>query len=164
MDANFFYLAMLTVHLFCVSTWLGGNVFFIGFVALTRKENFLKNIRARLIFTYAISFRKMTYVLFAAILLSGMGLIYAHGWLNASLFILPAAKIALWKLSIFSAMGILQLVHDFLIGPRSYHIDGDEIRVKEEYRSVNRLVGYTVFLITLTLFMLGILLSRRAIG
>ena len=163
MDANFFYLAMLTVHLFCVATWLGGNIFFIGFVALTRKENFLKNIRARLIFTYAISFRKMTYVLFAAILLSGLGLIYANGWLNANLFVLPAAKAALLKLGIFSAMAVLQLVHDFFIGPRSYHIDGDEVRVKEEFRSVNRIVGYTVFLVTLTLFMLGILLSRRVI-
>ena len=161
MDANFFYLAMLTVHLFCVATWLGGNIFFIGFVALTRRETFLKNIRARLIFTYAISFRKMTYVLFAAILLSGLGLVYANGWLNRNLFVLPAARAALWKLGIFTAMGILQLVHDFFIGPRSYHIDGDEVRVKEEYRSVNRLVGYTVFLMTLTLFMLGILLSRR---
>ena len=161
MDANFFYMAMLTLHLFCVATWLGGNIFFIGFVALTRKETYLKNIRARLIFTYAISFRKMTYVLFATILLSGLGLMRANGWLGSNLFAMPAAKPALLKLAIFSAMAILQLVHDFFIGPRSYHIDGDEVRVKEEYRSVNRLVGYTVFLMTLTLFMLGILLSRR---
>ena len=61
-------------------------------------------------------------------------------------------------------MGILQFVHDFYVGPRSYQIDGEEIRVKEEFRSINRFVGYTVFLVTLALFMLGILLSRRAIG
>lgn len=164
MDANLFYLTALTLHLFCVATWLGGNIFFIGFVALTRREEFLRNIRARLIFTYAISFRKMTYVLFAAILLSGLALIYANGWLNRNLLVLPAGRAALLKLGIFTAMGILQFVHDFYVGPRSYQIDGEEIRVKEEFRSVNRLVGYTVFLMTLTLFVLGIVLSRRVIG
>lgn len=163
MSERAIYLTALTIHLVAVASWFGGNIFFIGFVALSRREPFLKNIRARLIYIYAISYRKMTYYLFFFALSSGLMLVHANGLLNPGLFTLPAGKMALAKMALFFIMLVLQLLHDFFVGPRSYIIEGDTVKVRDEFRLVNRIVGWTVFLLTCSLFFLGILLSRKVV-
>lgn len=160
MSERTLYLTALAVHLVSVAAWFGGNIFFIGFVALSRREPFLREIRARLIHIYALAYRKMTYYLFALALLSGLTLMHVNGFLNRSLYTSAAGKMALAKLLLFTIMFALQLVHDFIIGPRSYEVVGDTVRVKDEYRVANRLIGWTVFLLTCSLFTVGLLLSR----
>lgn len=155
------YFTALIVHIICVATWFGGNIFFIGFVALSRREPFLKNIRARLIYIYATAYRKMTYYLLGLALASGLLLVHANGLLNTQILALPNGKMILFKFCIFVLMLALQLVHDFVIGPRSYQLNGEEVIIRDEYRVINRIAGYFGFLLTCTLLVLGAMISRK---
>lgn len=154
------YLTALIVHITCAAIWIGGNVFFVSLIRLLSRRTEFAELRGKIIYAYVMAYRLATYVLFTLILLSGLFLIENRGMLNAQLWQTPIGQMALAKLVLFSALMLLQLFHDFVFGPRSFASDGSGIVMRESHRRSNRIIGQTVFLLSLLMLALGVLLSR----
>lgn len=64
------------------------------------------------------------------------------------------------KFSLFFFLVILQIYHDFYLGPKSFELKKDQIELKEKFRKSSSILGRFGFLLTLSLFLLGIAISR----
>lgn len=154
------YLAALIVHITCTAIWIGGNVFFVSLIRLLSRRAEFAELRGKIIYAYVMAYRLATYVLFTLILLSGLYLVENRGMLNAQLWQTPTGKMALAKLVLFTALMALQLFHDFVFGPKSFVSDGNRVLMRESHRRSNRIIGQTVFLLSLLMLVFGVLLSR----
>lgn len=154
------YLTALIIHITCAAIWIGGNVFFVSLIRLLSKRAEFAELRGRIIYAYVMAYRLATYLLFTLILLSGIYLVYSRGMLNAQLWQTPTGQMALAKLLLFTLLLSLQLFHDFVFGPRSFVSDGIGIVMRESHRRSNRIIGQTVFLLSMVMLVFGIFLSR----
>lgn len=154
------YITALITHITCACVWIGGNVFFISLIRLlSRKEEF-RALRGKIIFAYVMAYRTATYILFTLILLSGLLLIYLHGWLNAQLWTNPVAQMALFKLGLFAFLMAVQSFHDFVIGPKSFKSTQEGVEMQETSRRANRIIGQFVFMLSFIMLVAGVFLSR----
>jgi uncharacterized membrane protein len=154
------YLTALIVHITCTAVWIGGNVFVVSLIRLLSKRTEFAELRGKIIYAYVMAYRLATYILFTLILFSGLYLVYSRGLLNAKLWQTSIGQMALAKLLLFLLLMSLQLFHDFVFGPRSFVSDGNLVVMRESHRRSNRIIGQTVFLLSLLMLFFGVLLSR----
>lgn len=154
------YLTALIIHITCAAIWIGGNVFFVSLIRLLSKRADFAEVRGKIIYAYVMAYRLATYILFVLILCSGLYLVYSRGLLNAQLWQTTIGQMTLAKLLLFTVLISLQLFHDFVFGPRSFVSDGNRVVMRESHRRSNRIIGQSVFLLSLVMLVFGVLLSR----
>lgn len=117
------YFLNVTVHVFAALLWLGGMFFLavVGAPVLRRVEP--PALRAELFRRLGEQFRTVGWIAIAVLVVTGFLNLHFRGMLTADVFFgadlwrSPYGRALAWKLGAVTAMLIVQLVHDFLVGP-----------------------------------------------
>jgi putative copper export protein len=126
---SFGYYLNVWLHIVAAFVWLGGMLFLglVGAPVLRRVES--PQVRAELFRTLGERFRLVGWVSIGTLVVTGVLNLYFRGLLRAESIGSPDfwetryGHSLAWKLAIVTAMIGLSAAHDFVLGPRSSHLD-----------------------------------------
>lgn len=165
------YATSLILHVLAAAAWIGGMLFMMLVLTpgLRRLED--PRVRAQLIRVAGIRFRLVGWICVGTLLTTGFLNLAGRG-INASALSQRAfwhggyGRMLAWKFALFTAILTLSAVHDWVIGPRA----GVAQRAQPGSPDANRLramatwFGRLNLLLSITMLVLGILLSRGITG
>lgn len=158
------YLFTLLVHVFAAMFWVGGIIFYVLVIISVIRDPDLKNVKLKLLEKTALQFRKVSYVIFLMLTISGTFLLYTKGFLHLthniheSIFSIP--PVFLLKILLFLVLLFSSLYHDFFSGPATFtYAESDPIQF-EKFRKRSALFGRVNLLLSVTIAILGVLGSR----
>ncbi|WP_246837064.1 hypothetical protein [Leptospira montravelensis] len=144
--------------------WVGGMIFYvIVFIPVIRNPE-LKDQKLRLLQLTAIQFRNISYYIFSVLILSGTGILYLKGFfkngINLELWISNIGYMFITKIILFTILFLSSLYHDFVTGPKTFtYLTTDPVRF-ERYRKTSSFFGRFNLLVSLTIAIFGIFVSR----
>lgn len=122
----FWYYLNVTIHVLAALLWLGG-MFFLGLVgapALRRVEP--PALRQQLFHELGLRFRSVGWGAILVLVTTGVLNLHFRGWLHWTgalgdprFWRTGIGHALAWKLSAVTAMIVVSLVHDFVLGPRA---------------------------------------------
>lgn len=113
----------VTIHVLAALLWLGGMFFFavVGAPVLRKVEP--PELRAQLFRSLGEQFRRVGWIAIGVLLVTGFLNLHFHGFLSAEILTTRefwgtryGTSLA-WKLGAVASMLVVQLVHDFVVGP-----------------------------------------------
>ncbi|HMV44309.1 MAG TPA: hypothetical protein PK079_21545 [Leptospiraceae bacterium] len=149
------YLLFLIIHIFSAMFWIGGTLFyvFIIFKVLTKED--MKPFKSLVIKESALQFRNISYVIFMTLFLSGLGLIFKkHNWSDLIHGLISV------KLVLFILLLISSIYHDFVTGPKTFLFSETDLIKYNQYRKISSYFGRINLLISISIAILGVLISR----
>lgn len=160
----FLYFLLLILHVLSAMIWVGGMIFYvIVFIPVIRNPE-LKDQKLRLLQLTAIQFRNISYYIFSVLILSGTGILYLKGFfqngINLELWISNIGYMFITKIILFTILFLSSLYHDFVTGPKTFtYLTTDPVRF-ERYRKTSSFFGRFNLLVSLTIAIFGIFVSR----
>lgn len=160
----FLYFLLLILHVLSAMIWVGGMIFYvIVFIPVIRNPE-LKDQKLRLLQLTAIQFRNISYYIFFVLILSGTGILYLKGFfqngINLELWISNIGYMFITKIILFTILFLSSLYHDFVTGPKTFtYLTTDPVRF-ERYRKTSSFFGRFNLLVSLTIAIFGIFVSR----
>ncbi|TGM55417.1 hypothetical protein EHQ91_10870 [Leptospira biflexa] len=158
------YLIYLLFHILSAMIWVGGMIFYVIVVMPVIRNPKLHDQKLTLLQLTALQFRKISYYLFLIFLVSGFGILYAKGYLIegqlVSFFTSNIGYMFLTKIFLFLVLFLSSLYHDFVSGPKTFlYLDQDSVQY-ERYRKRSGFFGRFNLLLSVSIAILGILVSR----
>ncbi|ABZ92925.1 Hypothetical protein LBF_0379 [Leptospira biflexa serovar Patoc strain 'Patoc 1 (Ames)'] len=158
------YLIYLLFHILSAMIWVGGMIFYVIVVMPVIRNPKLRDQKLTLLQLTALQFRKISYYLFLIFLVSGFGILYAKGYLIeghlVSFFTSNIGYMFLTKIFLFLVLFLSSLYHDFVSGPKTFlYLDQDSVQY-ERYRKRSGFFGRFNLLLSVSIAILGILVSR----
>ncbi|TGM50148.1 hypothetical protein [Leptospira biflexa] len=158
------YLIYLLFHILSAMIWVGGMIFYVIVVMPVIRNPKLRDQKITLLQLTALQFRKISYSLFLIFLVSGFGILYAKGYLIdgqlVSFFTSNIGYMFLTKIFLFLVLFLSSLYHDFVSGPKTFlYLDQDSVQY-ERYRKRSGFFGRFNLLLSVSIAILGILVSR----
>ncbi|TGM47386.1 hypothetical protein EHQ92_05550 [Leptospira biflexa] len=158
------YLIYLLFHILSAMIWVGGMIFYVIVVMPVIRNPKLRDQKITLLQLTALQFRKISYSLFLIFLVSGFGILYAKGYLIdgqlVSFFTSNIGYMFLTKIFLFLFLFLPSLYHDFVSGPKTFlYLDQDSVQY-ERYRKRSGFFGRFNLLLSVSIAILGILVSR----
>ncbi|MCG6143590.1 hypothetical protein [Leptospira bandrabouensis] len=160
----FLYFILLILHVLSAMIWVGGMIFYvIVFIPVIRNPE-LKDQKLRLLQLTAIQFRNISYFIFAIFIFSGTGILYLKGFfqngINWKLWASNIGFMFIAKIGLFTVLFLSSLYHDFVTGPKTFtYLTTDPVRF-ERYRKTSSFFGRFNLLVSLTIAIFGIFVSR----
>lgn len=160
----FLYFILLILHVLSAMIWVGGMIFYvIVFIPVIRNPE-LKDQKLRLLQLTAIQFRNISYFIFAIFIFSGTGILYSKGFfqngINWELWASNIGFMFIAKIGLFTVLFLSSLYHDFVTGPKTFtYLTTDPVRF-ERYRKTSSFFGRFNLLVSLTIAIFGIFVSR----
>lgn len=149
------YLIFLVVHLFAAMLWIGGTLFYVLVIFKVVKRKEMEPFKTLIIKESALEFRKLSYVIFAFLFLSGLVLVYK----KHSVIDLTQGLISI-KLALFLILVVSSLYHDFITGPKTFFYMENDLTKYTQYKRISSYFGRINLLLSVTIAILGILISR----
>ncbi|TGL86242.1 hypothetical protein EHQ68_12985 [Leptospira congkakensis] len=158
------YFTLLIFHIFSAMIWVGGMIFYVIVVIPVIRNPELKDQKLRLLQLTATQFRNISYYIFFVFIVSGFGLLFEKGYFQFGFhWDFWASNIGLMfitKISLFTILFLSSLYHDFVTGPKTFsYLTTDPVRF-ERYRKTSSFFGRFNLLISVTIAIFGILVSR----
>lgn len=156
------YYLLLILHIFSAMVWVGGMIFYVIVVMPVIRNPELKDQKLRLLQLTALQFRNISYFIFLVFLISGIGLLYNKGYFesNGALFSTNIGFMFLSKIGLFTILFLSSLYHDFVTGPKTFlYLTTDPVQY-ERYRKTSAFFGRFNLLVSVSIAILGILVSR----
>lgn len=125
------YLLSVLVHVLAAMTWIGGMAFLVLVVVPVTRRLPDRRLAVRLIRDTGRRFRTVGWACLLVLLATGVTNLLLRGigpslWVRPDFWAGPFGQTLAWKLVFVGAIGLLSLVHDFLVGPRaSERLDRD---------------------------------------
>ncbi|MCW7480531.1 hypothetical protein [Leptospira kanakyensis] len=159
-----FYLTLLIFHIFSAMVWVGGMIFYVIVVIPVIRNPELKDQKLRLLQLTATQFRNISYYIFFVFILSGFGLLFKKGYFQFGFhwdfWTSNIGLMFMTKIGLFTVLFLSSLYHDFVTGPKTFsYLKTDPVRF-ERYRKTSSFFGRFNLLISVTIAILGILVSR----
>ncbi len=161
------YILSVYTHILLATFWIGGMIF-LSFVLLPaiRKPEY-RAYYHRLVNDTGVNFSRLGWIALTLFFITGLYQLHVRGieWYDLfkpATYSSPVGRIVGLKLLFYTAIVVLQALHDFLIGPRATRL-GDEAPDSPEYkkyRAYARMVGITVFFLSLFMALFGVLIVR----
>jgi copper resistance protein D len=160
------YLVAVWLHLLSMAVWLGSMLFMalVLVPALRKKED--PRRRSELIGETGERLRRVAWIAFAVLLLTGIVQLGGRGfaWRDVfgRLWLGPLGHILAWKLGAFALVVALSAIHDFWLGPRSTRaaLAGPEGQRAERARRLASWMGRLNVLLGLLIVLLAVLYVR----
>lgn len=160
----FFYFIFLILHVFSAMIWIGGMIFYVIVVMPVIRNSEFTNQKLKLLQFTALQFRKISYFIFLIFVVSGTGLLYEKGFFSfESGFRLWTSNIGLmflFKIGLFTVLFLSSLYHDFVTGPKTFVYFATDPLLHEKYRKTSAFFGRFNLLLSVSMAILGILVSR----
>lgn len=158
------YLFVLLVHVFAAMFWVGGIIFYVLVIIAVIRDSDLKNVKLILLEKTALKFRKVSYVTFLILTISGTCLLYTKGYLlvshNLEQSLVSIPPIFLVKISLFLILLISSLYHDYVSGPAAFsYAETDPLRF-DKFRKRSALFGRLNLFLSIMIAIFGVLGSR----
>jgi len=141
---------------------------FLSFVLLPaiRKPEYMRYYH-RLVNDTGVNFSRLGWGALTLFFITGLYQLHVRGieWydlFNPRTYTTPTGKLVGLKLSFYTAILLLQALHDFVVGPRATRL-GDEAPDSPEYRRYKgyaRIIGMTVFFLSLFMALFGVMIVR----
>lgn len=158
------YLVSLLFHILSAMIWLGGMIFYVIVVMPVIRNPKVKEQKLTLLQLTALQFRKISYILFLLLFVSGLGMLYTKGYLVqgqfVSFFTSNIGYMFSLKIGLFLLLFLSSLYHDFVSGPKTFVFLENDPVMFERYRKLSGFFGRFNLLLSLGITVLGILVSR----
>lgn len=158
------YLSFLLLHILSAMVWLGGMIFYVIVIMPVIRNQKVKEQKLTLLQLTALQFRKISYPLFVLFLISGFGILFTKGYLQAgqfiSFFTTNLGLMFLSKLGLFLLLFLFSIYHDFVSGPKTFFFLENDLVQYERYRRVSAFFGRLNLLLSLCIAILGVFVSR----
>lgn len=158
------YLICLVFHILSAMIWVGGMIFYVIVVMPVIRNPKLKDQKLTLLQLTALQFRSISYFLFILLITTGFGMLYTKGYLAegefVSFFSSNIGNMFILKIGLFLLLLISSLYHDFVSGPKTFDFLEKNSVQYERYRKLSGYFGRFNLLLSLSITMLGILVSR----
>ncbi len=161
------YILSVYTHILLATFWIGGMIF-LSFVLLPaiRKPEYARYYH-RLVNDTGVNFSRLGWWALGLFFITGLYQLHVRGIEWYDLFKLktyttPTGRLVGLKLSFYTAILILQALHDFFVGPRATRL-GDEAPDSPEYRRYKayaRTIGMLVFFLSLSMALFGVMIVR----
>lgn len=160
----FSYFIFLILHIFSAMIWIGGMIFYVIVVMPVIRNPEFKNQKLKLLQLTALQFRNISYFIFLIFVLSGTGLLHEKGFFHfesgRGLWTSNIGLMFIIKIGLFTVLFLSSLYHDFVTGPKTFvYLTTDPSR-HESYRKTSAFFGRFNLLLSVTIAIFGILVSR----
>jgi copper resistance protein D len=115
---TFIWVASRAIHILAVIFWLGGSFFLALALMPVLRSEVDREARVPLVSQVGRRFSRITWVLMALLIATGLVNMWSMGFLPEQLFNTKRGAVLLIKLVLFGLILALSVVHDFRLGPR----------------------------------------------
>lgn len=161
------YKISVFIHLLSAIFWIGGMLFTVMVLVPTMRHRAFSSQKGRFFAVMGKRFSKISWLLFAVLLLTGLTQLWARGLYFDKLWDVEFweshfGTILAYKLILFSIVLIISGAHDFWLGPKAaylIHKKPESLRTRK-YRKFTGWVGRINLLLGLIILFLAISLVR----